>query len=238
VLVTKPELTYGTLSRAVDLDLSAYRPAHIEERIRRALEREDVPSVERLTRLLMADPGARARLRRSIAVSVSGLFRDPAQFDVLEQQVIPVFSGARRVAVCSVGCSDGSELYSIAQVLDRAGLFDGAFLLGCDLLEENLELARLGVYDGSAVSDRYRDRARWERRDVVRDGIPDGKWRLVLCRNVAIYLAPAAKHALHAALAASLAQGGFLLLGRSERLGSPRALGLEPFAPHVYRRAA
>ena len=59
----------------------------------------------------------------------------------------------------------------------------------------------------------------------------------MICRNVAIYLAQAAKRRLHELLAGSLARGGVLLLGRSERLGDPAALGLETVVPHAYRRA-
>jgi len=224
-----------TLSRAVGIDLEGYRPQHVDERIRRALERERVPTVARLTRLLVADPDARARFRRSIAVSVSGLFRDPEQFDLIERDVLPELLPLRRLSVCSVGCSNGSELYSIALLLEAAGALDRSFLLGCDLLEENLEAARRGVYSDVAVPMSVRNHARWEQRDVLGQGVPPGKWRLVLCRNLAIYLAPPAKQRLHEALAAALGSGGFLVLGRSERLANPRTLGLEPFSAHIYR---
>jgi chemotaxis protein methyltransferase CheR len=58
----------------------------------------------------------------------------------------------------------------------------------------------------------------------------------VLCRNVAIYLAPEARDRLHRALAGALAPGGVLLLGRSERLTAPEELGLRQVAPHAYGR--
>ena len=41
---------------------------------------------------------------------------------------------------------------------------------------------------------------------------------------------------LHQRLAGALATGGVLLLGRSERLSHHVRLGLEPVAPHAYRR--
>jgi chemotaxis protein methyltransferase CheR len=81
-----------------------------------------------------------------------------------------------------------------------------------------------------------RARVRWERRDVVAEGPPRGHWRLVLCRNVAIYLARGARDRLHRALASALAPDGVLLLGRSERLTAPEELGLRQVAPHAYGR--
>jgi chemotaxis protein methyltransferase CheR len=139
--------------------------------------------------------------------------------------------------VWSAGCSDGSELYSIAIILERLGALERAFLLGSDLLAENIALARRGVYGDVAMSPALRARLRWEQRDLTREEAPGGAFRLVLCRNVAIYLAQAAKHRLHEMLAGSLARGGILLLGRSERLGDPAALGLERVVPHAYRKA-
>lgn len=226
------------LSAAAGLDLDAYSERHVEKRVARALEREHLTGTAALARLVGADRSARERFRRSIAVSVSGLFRDPEQFDVLEHELLPpLLEVGRPLRVWSAGCADGSELYSVAVLLDRLGAFEGSLLLGSDLLEENLERTRQGRYGETDIDSRLRVPVRWERRDLVREGAPPGRWDLVLCRNVAIYLAPAAKQALHQSLAASLAPGGVLLLGRAERLASPRELGLERAGPHAYRKA-
>lgn len=225
------------LSDAAGIDLRAYRREHVAERVRRALERESAATVDELVHRLGADPEARRRFRTSIAVSVSGLFRDPAQFDLLEQTLLPpLLADSRRIAVWSAGCANGTELYSLAIVLQRLGALERAHLLGSDLLEENLAAARRGELDGVAIAPKLRVHCRWEQRDLTRDGAPPGAWQLVLCRNLAIYLAPASRHALHETLAGALAPAGVLLLGRSERLTRPEALGLESVAPHAYRR--
>jgi chemotaxis protein methyltransferase CheR len=227
------------LARVTGLELDAYRPEHVEARIGRALRREGAADVASLALLLARDAEARSRFRRSVAVSVSGLFRDPGQFDLLEREILPpLLERSRRVSVWSAGCADGSELYSVAVVLDRLGALDRALLLGSDLLEENIAAARTGVYGGVSFGPELRRRLRWERRDLNRDGSPPGKWRLVLCRNLAIYLAPRAKRMLHETLAGALAGDGVLVLGRSERIVDPGALGLARVAPHVYRRSA
>jgi chemotaxis protein methyltransferase CheR len=115
-------------------------------------------------------------------------------------------------------------------------LLDRALLLGSDLLDENLAVARCGVYDDVSFSSGVRAHMRWERRDLLRDAATPGKWRLILCRNLAIYLTPEAKQALHERLAGALARGGFLLLGRSERISAPERLGLRRVAPHAYTK--
>ena len=63
-----------------------------------------------------------------------------------------------------------------------------------------------------------------------------GRFDLVLCRNVLIYLDSSARAAVHRKLAGALRRGGVLLLGRSEWLLDPAPLGLVPVAPHAYRK--
>lgn len=229
----------AALGRAARIDLASYRPEHVASRIERALERERVAGVEELARLLAADAEARSRFRRSVAVSVSGLFRDPHQFELLEHDLLPpLLAGGRRISVWSAGCADGSELHSVALLLARAGALDRALLLGSDVLEENLALARRGEYDGVVLPIELRRRLRWEQRDLVVDGPAPGRWRLVLCRNVAIYLTAEAKELLHRRLTEALAPGGVLLLGRSERIDRPERVELEPVGRSAYRRIA
>jgi chemotaxis protein methyltransferase CheR len=231
------EATLRNLSRASGLNLLAYREEHVSERVRRALDREAVDDADELARLLMTDEEARRRFRRSVAMVVTGLFRDAAQFRLLEAELLPLVVGTRRqLRIWSAGCADGSELYSVAIVLAQMGILEGAVLLGSDLLDENLTVAERAVYGDVRLPAPMRERMRWEQRDLVRDAAPAGKWSAVLCRNVAIYLRPEAKQTLHERLAGALAMGGVLLLGRSERVSDPRSLGLEPVGPHAYRK--
>ena len=58
------------LSHAARVDLDGYRPEHVTERIRRAVEREGVADEAGVACLVAADDGARARFLRSLAVSV------------------------------------------------------------------------------------------------------------------------------------------------------------------------
>ena len=227
----------GELSAACGLPLDAFRAAHVVERIERALTAERLPDVRALGARLRRDPRARRRFRRSVAVSHSGLLRDPHQFEALERRILPQLLGrAGRLRIWSAGCANGLELWSVAIVLARLGALERAHLLGSDLLDENLAIARDGAYDVADIPADVRLRARWERRDLVSEPPPPGRWHLILCRNVAIYLAPAAKARLHRCLAGALAAGGVLMLGRSERLGHPAALGLRRLEPHVYER--
>jgi chemotaxis protein methyltransferase CheR len=233
----RPAPALRELAEAAGLDLASYRSEHVAERISRACSREHVASPQALARLLRGDDEARARFRRSVAVSVSGLFRDRTQFDLLERELLPpLLERPGRFRAWSAGCSDGSELYTLAFLLKALGTLDRAFLLGSDVLAENVERARRADYPEVVISEAMRAHVRFEQRDLLRDPPPPGRFGLVLCRNVAIYFSPERKRQVYEVLASSLIRGGVLLLGKSERLAAPAELGLERAADHAYRR--
>lgn len=225
---------HSELVRVSGLPLASFRREHVDQQVERACARERVSGADALARTLRFDGEALRRFRRSVAISHGAMFRDPEQFELLEEVLLPrLLAGGTRLSVWSAGCSDGSELHTLGLLVSRLGVLDRTVLLGSDLLEENLAIARAGDYPAA-----LRARMRWERRDLAADGPPPGRWRLVLCRNVAIYLTPEARQALYSTLAAALAMRGILLLGRSERLIDPGSFGLRPAGPHAYQRMA
>ena len=220
------------LEHVSGLPLGSFRREHVALQVERACRREQVAGEEGLALVLRRDHEARRRFRRSVAISHGALFRDPEQFTLLEEVLLPrLLAGGKRVSVWSAGCADGAELHTLGLVLARMGALERAVLLGSDLLDENLAIARAGAYP-----DEVRTRMRWERRDLSADGPPPGRWRLILCRNVAIYLSPPARRRVYATLVSALSARGVLLLGRSERLLDPGALGLRSVGPHAYER--
>jgi chemotaxis protein methyltransferase CheR len=228
-----------TLSVASDLELSMYRPAHLEARVARALGRVRAGTIAELGDMLRRDPLVRSEFRRSVAISVTGFFRDADQFELLAPHLRPL-SALPRPRVWSAGCSTGAELWTMAVLMDRLGAAARTQFVGSDILEENVRRARAGLDEGELAGHVLPAEAKpsFEVRDIVREGSPRGPWDVVLCRNLAIYLEPVARQTLHHLLADCLAPGGLLLLGRSERLSDPRDFGMRFVAPHLYRKAA
>lgn len=229
----------ASLARASGLALQSYRQAHVSACVARALARHETQNVAGLARLCQLDPAVRATLRRCILVPVTGLFRDPEQFELLEQRVLPRLLGRRGdLSAWSAGCSDGSELYSLVLMLRRLGALARSRLLGSDLSAGRVELARRGAMVSATVRREARPVLRWERRDLLREPPPPGAFDLVLCRNVTIYFEPPAQRAVYVKLAAALQPGGILMLGTCERLLAPGQFGLAMAGPHLYRRVA
>ncbi len=70
---------------------------------------------------------------------------------------------------------------------------------------------------GASVRGFLREGVRFGRHDLLVDG-SFGRFDVVFCRNVLIYFEPEWQDRAHRVLAASLAPGGILALGRGEAL--------------------
>ena len=228
------ESSLDLLSRASGLPLHAYKPEHIERQVETTLRSEGAPDAAEMAARMGRNVAARGRFRRAVAISVSGHLRDPHQFALLRDRVFPrIVDREGMIRVWSAGCADGSELYDIGTMLEAEEVLGRSYLLGSDILDENLVAAK--AKQGRMANPAVRARVRWEQRDLAGEAPPPGHWHLILCRNLAIYLRSEVRDELHGKLAGALAPSGFLMLGRSERIGDPTSLGLEQIAPNVYR---
>lgn len=222
-----------------------------------------VPACLRALRV-QSEPAAQARLSSqpelldlalsTLLIGVSGLFRDAEVFETLRAAVVPAL-GARRgtLRVLSLGCSGGAELYSVAILLDEAGLLDRTDLAGCDCRSDAVARARAGVFadgeladldagirsryferapSGWRVIERVRRRTTWRTADATRE-VPAGPWDLVLCRNMTIYLLASVIQAMFCRIVHELAPEGFLVVGKAER--PPASLKFATVGRCVYR---
>ena len=89
---------------------------------------------------------------------------------------------------------------------------------------------------GRLADDRSSASAALRTGDLLRDRYDSG-WDLILCRNVVIYFTPDTRNQVHTSLARALRDGGHLMVGATERVSNPAAIGLEPAWPFVYRKA-
>jgi chemotaxis protein methyltransferase CheR len=70
------------------------------------------------------DPGEQVRMLDCISTNETRFFREPRQFEFLEQELLPAWTAAatagqrpRRIRAWSAGCSTGEEPYSLAMAL-------------------------------------------------------------------------------------------------------------------------
>lgn len=214
-------------------------------------------------RRLGQDPDAFARLCDAATVQESYFFREPAALRLVRDEVLPELArDPGLVRVWSAGCAAGEEAYTLAMMLFDAGLGARGRVLGTDISPAAIEAARSRTYskwslrgvDEGTVHARFRPqgtafeiatercaKTSFEWHNLLSDSPPSGgPFHLVLCRNVLIYLTPAAVRHVGDLLAGALAPGGWLVTGVSDPSLAGVA-GLEPVdgsQGSVYRRIA
>lgn len=213
-----------------------------------------------------AVPGLRDRVIDVMTTKETSWFRDGYPFTALRQRILPELAaaGRNRLRCWSAACSYGQEAYSIAMVLDEfrraaPGAFGGGMsILATDISPTALQSASVGRYDHLAMArglstdlrQRYfRPRgALWEVVPQVREKISFqslnllddfrglGRFEVIFCRNVLIYIGVKARSEILSRLASCLEPGGYLVLGGSEPLTDPGFEMIRHDSGLIYRR--
>lgn len=188
-------------------------------------------------------------LVEAITTHETYFFREQYQLDALTKEILPAIraenAGTRQLRIWSAGCSSGEEVYTLAMIVLKSGMFEGwdVDVIGTDLSSKVLEVARRGVYarassrttpewaldrylqkrgsnEGFAVAPEVRKICQFSQFNLVRhDGAAGPRdVDVALCRNVLIYLSKTARAAAVATIFERLKPGGYLLLGHSESL--------------------
>jgi chemotaxis protein methyltransferase CheR len=222
--------------------------------LRRRLERSALlaPAIDSPPDL--ASPGW-AALLDVVTVQETRLFRAAPQLLALAA-LLPALPGGP-LRLLSAGCASGEEAWSLAILAAAQGI--EAEVLGLDLCRPALALAEAARYPagppdalrevpGAFLSWFIQDagwvlpRADGLTRPVFRRAnlldLPEetGRFGAILCRNVLIYLLPAARDAVLRGLVARLLPGGALLLGPTDMPGPGLPLRAEPGAHGIWRR--
>jgi len=142
------------------LRLAADRHAFVRTRLRRLVRQWGMRSADDLAAAVLAE-GSEPRLLAvfdALSTNVTSLFRDPAHFDCLRDEVYePIRRGVRpaQLNIWSAACSTGAEPCSLAiQACEELGI-DGArgvHVHASDLCESALRVARRGVLSSQALS--------------------------------------------------------------------------------------
>jgi len=254
-------LAYHRFSRKVlaltGIDLDRYKSTQMERRLQTMMKRVGVDGYGPYEALLERDPKAIKELKDFITINVSEFFRNPEKFDELKSAVLPGLLKSRgSLRIWSAGCSNGSEPYSVSIVLDEIDPAGHHRILGTDLDEEILKVARAGAYgerDLKNVDERRRGRYfrrigdMWHVTQGVMSRIQfEGQnlltaefgrdFDLILCRNVVIYFTEETKDDLYRRFHKALRPGGILFVGGTESILKAREMSFETVSPFFYRK--
>lgn len=195
---------------------------------------------------VLRDRGLFDTLLRGITVNVSEMFRDPAFFKIIREQVVPYLKTYPFVKIWLAGCSTGEEAYSVAILLLEEGLKGRFRIYATDINEEVIRKAQEGIYplqelqhftrnyqqsggtgsfsdyytaryDHAILTPSLRENIVFAAHNLAVDA-DFGEMNMILCRNVMIYFKMPLKERVLRLFDNSLQPGGFLCLGTKESL--------------------
>lgn len=227
-------------------DFHGYKPATLLRRVQRRMQVVQVDSFEDYINILQASADEPRHLFNDLLIGVTRFFRDQAEFEALEREVIPRLLQGKgagdQVRVWVLGCATGEEAYSIAILLREAAARMDAVpaiqVFATDIDGRALTAARVGRYPDTIAADVAPERlARWFVREgdtycvtkelremcifsahnLIKDA-PFSRLSLISCRNLLIYLTGEMQERVIPLFHFALQRGGYLFLGNSENV--------------------
>lgn len=235
------EALTGLLESRTGQQLAANRSWRLDVALKPLLKARGLTTLDQLVDLLIdcADAALAAEIVDALVNSETSFFRDAPVFALVVDAIGAAEAAGRRARVWSAGCATGQEPLSLAMLLaERSASAPMPEIVATDVAEGALARARAGRFtqfevqrglpirrliqwfegrgdDWFARSELVRA-VQFRRLNLVADPAPSGRFDVVLCRNVMLYLAPAAKQQVFATLAGALRPGGLLVLGAGE----------------------
>jgi two-component system CheB/CheR fusion protein len=229
-------------------DFGLYKRGTLSRRIERRMALAGIGESSRYLDMLRENSAELELLAKDLLINVTSFFRDPKAFEFLAEEVIPDLVRRhppdRPLRIWVAGCSTGEETYSLAMLfieeITAAKRSIKLQVFASDVDEDAVALAREGRYPGSIAADvspqrlarffsqeEHGHRVAPELRGVVvftvQDVLADppfSRLDLISCRNLLIYLRPEAQQKVLLLFHFALSEGGILLLGSSETVGS------------------
>ncbi len=246
----KPELRkiHTIMHSKRNVDFSYYKQSTIYRRIMRRMLLNHLKNLGDYANLLRESNAEVNALYHDLLISVTDFFRDPALFQSLTNKILPALLKNRKsndpVRIWVPGCATGEEAVSIAIVLleylGEQAITTPVQVFATDLNETAIERARAGIYSRSALQNISPQRLKkffiklngdYQIVKAIRDicifathnllgDPPFSRMDIISCQNVLIYLEAIPQNKIMHAFHYALKQEGYLLLGKSETIGS------------------
>lgn len=228
-------------------DFSDYTEASFKRRLARIMMLKKLEFYD-LKHILVNDAGFFQEFLEEITVNVTEMFRDPAFYKALKNQVVPYLSTYQHVKIWSAGCSSGEEVYSLAILLNEEKLGKKSFIYGTDINTEVLNEARKGIYslrkiksyaenylftglpgsltdhftmmyDAAAIHSELKQNTLFSVHNLISD-TGFNEFQMISCRNVFIYFETELQYKILDLFYKSLCPLGYLCLGNKETIRS------------------
>ena len=264
--VTTVGVLTALLEARTGQQMAAYRSWRIDTALKPLLRDRGLTSLDQLVRSLLdgTEPSIGDAIVDALLNQETSFFRDAATFDLIVEVVAAVEAAGRSPRIWSAGCATGQEPLSLAMLFAERAEQTGApvpEIVATDVsaaaiarakrahytqfeIQRGLPVRRMMRWFDSDGTDWTAKPAltalvRFSRHNLVGGRPPPGRFDVVLCRNVLLYLDAETKAAAFAGIAAAMNPGATLVLGAGETvIGQTSAFSPSKAHRGLYTRVA
>lgn len=226
-----------------NINLKGYKQGYVSRRISVRMRVTGCKDLRDYVVHVQREPRELDRLVDAFAINVSGFFRNPEVFDAIAGSVFEEWKKKPRrfFWAWSCACAHGEEPYSLSlmwqQWQQRTKTPSELKIIASDIDPDALARGTRAVYDERAMESVPRHFHGWldhdasgfrvpmllkKRIQFVQENVltPEAhpKFDLILCRNFMIFLERSEQTKMFDVLHGSLAESGYLVLGRAESI--------------------
>lgn len=240
------------------IDLNYYKEKQMRRRIDTLAKKNGTDTYEAYVKLISSDSEKFKQFVNFITINVSEFYRNPDQWKLMDQKVIPEIKKNTRgtVKIWSAACSTGDEPYSLAMAFSKHMPLSNIKILATDIDDQVIASAKAGLYtkkaienvpddlkkkyftqvgDSFKISDEIKRCVTFKEHNLLKDSFPTD-YDLILCRNVVIYFTDEAKDMIYENFHKSLKSKGILFIGSTEQITNYRELGFDRLSSFYFQK--
>lgn len=235
-------------------DFRGYVVESVQRRIKNAMARSHIASFGIFENATLQKRQIFDILFSDLSVKVTSFFRDSDSLKSVVTTVFPYLDTFSHIRILCAGCSTGEEAYTLAILLEEAGLLHKTQLYAIDMNEESINVAKNGLYPINSlnksvqnyldaggkkkledyfeinslfikVKPLIKEKILFFQHTLVGSGVLN-EFQLIFCRNVMIYFDEPLKVKTLELFYNSLDSNGYLVLGESENIMPSGAIKL------------
>ncbi|NTY61721.1 CheR family methyltransferase [Mycolicibacterium sphagni] len=238
------EAFFYTVFEHLGYDFRHYSDASRNRRLMAFVDKHSLGTISEAQGRVLRDPALLSSFLSTMTVNVTEMFRDPLVFAKIRTELLPRLATYPSIRIWIAGCATGEEAYSVAILLDEAGLLDRTTIYATDIDSDSLRVAASAIhpadamvgatrnyqasggerpfsdwyiakYDRCILSPSLRSRLEFFSHNLATDSA-FGEFHLIMCRNVFIYFEETLQHRVERVFWDSLAPFGNLVIGPRE----------------------
>ena len=240
------------------IDLNYYKEKQMRRRIDTLANKNGAKSYEEYIQMIKSDKEKFEQFVNFLTINVSEFYRNPDQWKLMDQQVIPKLIKEQRkpIKIWSAACSTGDEPYSMAMAFSKHVPLSDIKILATDIDKQVIEHAKVGLYSEKSIagvpadlkkkyftqignsyqiSDDIKRCVTFKEHNLLKDVYPKD-YDLILCRNVVIYFTDEAKDMIYKNFYGSLKSKGVLFIGSTEQISNYKDLGYNRMSSFYFEK--